>query len=190
LSYDNHPFATSSSTHGNTSAVTPSNDLAGFSSRVNTPATANSNAAPTFGHNSSVDHNVHTVVGSDIRAGTPANVNGHSYGRLSGNAPSFLSGNGSVRAQTPASVNGSVISKSNARFQNPFSPPPFSPPPLHRRIFCEPGQAEYVANTIEDVHNKPQRAIKKNVNESVHGKGKLHGGKGFHTGKGLGHGHG
>lgn len=188
-SYDNHSFPTSSSTCGNTSAITHSNDPTSSSSRVNTPTTTNSNAALPFKPNSSVDHNVHAAFGSDIRAHAAANMNGHSHGKLKSDGLSFFDGNSSVRAQTPASVNGSVFGKYNARL-NPFSPVPSSPQPFHRRMFCEPGQAEYVANPIEDVHTKPERTIKKNSNGSVHGKGKVHGGKASNAAKGLSHGQG
>lgn len=189
-SYNDHPFATSSSTRGNASAITHDDGLTNSSSRVYTPATTNGNAGVPFKNSPSVDHNIHAAVGSDIRIHTPANMNGHSHGKLNNDRSSLFDGNGCVGAQNPASVNGSVFGKSNSRFQNPFSPPPCSPQPFHRRMFCEPGQAEYVANSIEDEHTKPQRTIKKHGNGNVHGNGKLQGGKGSQTGKGLAHGHG
>lgn len=190
LSYDNHSFATSSSTRGNTSVITHGNDPTSSSSRINTPTTTNSNAANPSQNTSSVNDNVHPTVSSDIRTHATANINGHSHGKRKSDGLSFFDSKDSLRAQTPGSVNGSVFGKSNAKFQNPFSPAPCSPQPFHRRMFCEPGQAEYVANSIEDVHTKPQRTIKKHSNGSVHGKGKPHGGKAPHAGKGVNHGNG
>lgn len=189
LSYDNHAFATSGSARGNTFPITHGNDTATSSSRVNTPATTNSNAAPLFENSSSVDHNnVHAAIGSDIRA--HSHMNSHLDSKLKRDAPSFFDGNGSVGAQTPTSVRGIVFGKSNARSENPFSPVPPSPQPFHRRRFCEPGQAEYVANPIEDEQAKPQRTIKKHTSGSVQGKGKPQVAKGHHAAKSPSHSHG
>ncbi len=189
LSYDNHAFATSGSARGNTFPITHGKGTATSSSRVDTPTTTNSNAARLSENSSSVDHNnVHAAIGSDIRA--HSHMNSLLDSKLKRDAPTFFDGNGSVRAQTPTSVNGSVFGKFNARFENPFSPVLPSPQLYHRRLFREPGQAEYVANTIEDEQTKPQRTIKKHTSGSVQGKGKPQVTKGHHAAKNPSHSHG
>lgn len=204
LSYDNHPYADSLSqdhantygtsagvAHGNVATNTLGRNPISSDSRANTPATTNSNAMPAVNTTSNAGQNGSDTDNFDIRAGTPAGTFGNSD-NVHGIGRFFFNSNGSAtdaaRARNPASVNGSVTSKSSARIQNPFSPVADSPRPIHRRLFCKPGEDEYVANPIEDVQSKPQRSAKRTTNGSVQGKGKLYGGKGVHAGKGHGHG--